>query len=71
MEVTKAELRDMADRNDTWKDGKGDHPTLFISDDLFDRILDDLHELAKIESGQGELELGAVSIPAQGNGGEK
>jgi hypothetical protein len=55
MKVTKAELRDLADRNDTWKDGKGDHPTLFISDDLFDRVLDDLHELARVESGQTSI----------------
>lgn len=58
MKVTKAELRDLADRNDLWKDGNGDHPTAFIDDELLDRILEDLHELAKTEAGQGELELG-------------
>ncbi len=55
MMVTKDELRGMDSSNTTWKDDRGYHPVWSISDDLFDRILDDLHRLAAIEDGQGKL----------------
>jgi hypothetical protein len=55
MKVTPDELRTMASENEAWHNQRGEHPTAFISDDLFDRILDDLHTLAASEAGQGSL----------------
>jgi hypothetical protein len=57
MRVTREELRGLVDENDRWHRGMSEHPTASISDDLFDRILADLHALAASEDGQGELGL--------------
>jgi hypothetical protein len=42
----------MSTQNEAWRDDMAEHPTAFISDDLFDRILEDLHALAAREAGQ-------------------
>lgn len=55
MKVTKDELRGMTTENEAWYIDCGEHPTAFISDDLFNRILEDLHRLAAIEDGQEEM----------------
>lgn len=38
-----------------WHTDRGEHPTAFISDDLFDRILEDLRAMAQVEDGQEVL----------------
>ena len=55
MKVTRDELRNMAVSKALWDIERVEHPTAFISDDLFSRILDDLHRLAAILDGQEGL----------------
>lgn len=55
MQVTPEELEGMTRQNEAWHNQRAEHPTVWISDDLFDRILADLQRLRAIEVGQGEL----------------
>ena len=57
MRVTDEEIDRMDLDNLLWHQGNGEHPTAYISDDLFDRILEDLKTMWSREQATLDLPL--------------